>query len=213
MFSKGERFQQNLHQPYNLDIKKCIVEAWKIYKSNFILFSAYGFFIMLTSSVLAKYGSFITLTGLGVIPVLFSGFYYTADLVENGQSISISDFFIGFRQFGNLFLVGLVSSLFITIGTLFFILPGLYFLISYFFAIPFALFHGIDFWQALELSRKRIGVNLPIFIVFFFTLLIINLIGAMFLGLGLLVTVPLSFISIYKAFQSVVGTRGLNMHV
>lgn len=209
MFSKGEQFHQYLHQPYDLDIKKCIVEAWKIYKSNFILFSAFGLFVMLTVSLLAKYGSFITLTGLGLIPVLIAGFYYTANCVDRGLSFGFSDFFIGFKQFGNLFLVGLLSSVFVLVGTTFFVLPGIYFYISYTFAIPFALFHGINFWEAMELSRKRIWVNFTSFIVLFFSLLFLNLLGAIFFGVGLVITLPISFITIYKVFQNVVGTRSI----
>jgi uncharacterized membrane protein len=64
-----------------------------------------------------------------------------------------------------------------------------------------ALFGGFDFWTALEESRKLITVRWWKFFLFTLILIIINLLGIITLGLGLLVTVPITFYATYILFE------------
>lgn len=85
------------------------------------------------------------------------------------------------------------------------IIPGFYLLIAYTFAIAFVAARNFDFWEALESSRKVITKNWFSFFAFGIVLFLINVVGFLIFGIGLLVTVPVSQCAIAAAFQDIVG--------
>ncbi len=90
-------------------------------------------------------------------------------------------------------------------GFLLLIIPGIYFSISYLFAHLFVWFYDIPPAEALTLSRKMVSGN---FIQIFWIWLILlgfNLLGVLALGLGLLVTIPISACVIYALFDDIIG--------
>ena len=65
-------------------------------------------------------------------------------------------FFKGFNRALPILLLAIVSGLLIGIATLCFILPGIYLAIAYMFALPLLLDKNLDFWPAMETSRKLV---------------------------------------------------------
>ncbi len=61
--------------------------------------------------------------------------------------------------------------------------------------------------DALMNSAKIIKIKLPNWIGFFFMIFGINILGALALGVGLLVSMPVSMIAVYIAYERVVGTE------
>jgi uncharacterized membrane protein len=57
----------------------------------------------------------------------------------------------------------------------------------------------------MESSRKLISKNWFSFFAFALALFAINILGALLLGVGLLVTIPLSFCAIASAYADIVG--------
>jgi hypothetical protein len=141
-------------------------------------------------------------------PIFMAGFYIVAFKLAKGRSVTFSDFFRGFNNFLQIFLTNWVGSLLIVIGLILLVIPGIYLMVAYFFAIPLVIEKRLDFWTALETSRKVVTKQWFSFLGFGLLLFLVNLAGACLLGLGLLVTVPWTFCMITAAYEDVVG---LNM--
>ncbi len=76
----------------------------------------------------------------------------------------------------------------------------------YIFMPQFIIFRGMSFWDAMEASRKVVMKNYIQVVIFLIVLGIIIMIGAMICGLGLLVAIPVYFLSVYAAFEDIMGT-------
>jgi uncharacterized membrane protein len=77
--------------------------------------------------------------------------------------------------------------------------------IIYAFAIPFIIDQRIEFWPAMELSRKVVSRQWASFLLLFVLLGLLNFVGALLCGIGLLWTTPLWFCSIMAAYNQVIG--------
>jgi uncharacterized membrane protein len=77
--------------------------------------------------------------------------------------------------------------------------------IIYAFAIPFIVDQRIEFWPAMELSRKIVSRQWVSFLLLFFLLGLLNFVGALLCLVGLLLTTPLWFCSIMAAYDQVIG--------
>jgi hypothetical protein len=82
---------------------------------------------------------------------------------------------------------------------------AIYLSISYSFAIPLVIGQKMEFWPAMETSRKLIGQQWFAMFGFLFVLGLINLAGALACFLGLLITVPFTSCAIAAAYEHIVG--------
>jgi len=73
-----------------------------------------------------------------------------------GQAASVGDVFAGFSlALLQLLLAGLVSGILSTIAfACCLLLPGLYLFVAWIFSVPLVADKGLEFWSAMELSRK-----------------------------------------------------------
>ena len=136
---------------------------------------------------------------------LAAGFLLVAFYIESGRVIVFENFFDGFKHFAALLLFSLVSTVLIFVGFLALILPGIYLSVGYIFTPFFIVFRKMDFWQAMEASRKLVHPQWFSIFGFLMVLALINLLGFLALGVGLLITVPLSYCALYAAFDDIVG--------
>jgi uncharacterized membrane protein len=99
----------------------------------------------------------------------------------------------------------LVSGILTVLGIIALIIPGIYLGVGYIFAILFGVFGGFDFWTSMEYSRRLVHTNWWKFFGFFLVLLLLNIAGLLALLIGLLVTVPVTYLSIYVLFEDLTG--------
>ncbi|WP_425956638.1 hypothetical protein [Xylanimonas sp. McL0601] len=84
-------------------------------------------------------------------------------------------------------------------------LGGLAFIIFTVFAVPLVLDHGRPAFTAIGDSFRLVGKNFgPVFLLLL-ALLGINILGLIPIGLGLLITVPLSILAVAYAFRRITG--------
>lgn len=83
----------------------------------------------------------------------------------------------------------------------------MYLAVSYMFALHMAKFKELGPWESLEASRKLIGKNFGSFFLFALLGGLINLAGALLLLIGLLFTIPATYIAMYVAFDDMVKAR------
>lgn len=78
--------------------------------------------------------------------------------------------------------------------------------VLYIFTPLFIIYRQMGFWEAMEASRKVISKNYFPMLVFLIVLMVLNGLGALFCGVGLLITVPVFFLAVYVAFEDIMGT-------
>ena len=202
-----EKIQDLIQNGYEFDIGYYLNKGYEIFKENFGNFIGYTvlyLLIVIIGGSIPGIGAIVCI----VLPApLVAGFYIVARKINKDESYEFGDFFKGFDFFLNLFLSALISGIFVIVGLLLLIIPGLYLGVAYSFTYFFIIFHNMEFWPAMEASRKLITRNwFPVF-GFVLVLGIINLLGLLCLGVGLLFTIPLTCCAMYAAFEDVVGTE------
>jgi uncharacterized membrane protein len=115
--------------------------------------------------------------------------------------IDIKDFFDGFRFFLPAFLSSLLILAFSVVGLIFLIVPGLVILAMYMFTYHFMVDRNQDFWTAMESSRKLVSRDYFGFVLFGLLLGLINLAGVLFFGVGLLISLPVTWLALAQAYE------------
>ena len=87
------------------------------------------------------------------------------------------------------------------------IIPGVYLGVAYLFATYLVVDRRLDFWPAMELSRHTVNPRWFHYFAFMQLLALLNLAGALLLGLGLLVTIPVSFCAVTVAYADLFGLQ------
>jgi uncharacterized membrane protein len=208
----AERKLKELEQTgYRLRIKDYFNEAVELFKAET------GLFVLFTVVYLTAQGglNFVVpivgpLAAAVLTPPLSVGYYYAVYKIRNGQGLSLGDFFHGFNLITPLVVSSLIGGAISLIGLFFFILPGIYFGVAYSMASFFVVFFNMSGWDALEASRRLVHRQWWDVFVLVLAVVLLDVLGLIFLGVGLLVTVPLSNIMLYLFFEDVmsVGNEG-----
>jgi hypothetical protein len=177
-------------------------ELFKQYPGGFVGFTLVFLAVHFLLGSGRALGGFI---GMAVSAPLGVGFFVVAAGLVKGRTPVFQDFFAGFRFFLPLLLLSLVSSVFIVLGFILLIIPGVYLLIGYTFAPLLVVDRGLDFWPAMELSRRTVQGRWFSIVAFVLVLTLINLAGILCLGAGLLVTIPVSLCAWTAAYREIFG--------
>jgi len=197
-----ERADQLIEKGYETDIGNYISKGFKIFEKEVGLFIGYTALYFVISFV----SCFIPFASLLISGPLTAGFFIMAHKINKGEPYEFSTFFKGFDFFVPLLLFTLISVIFIALGTLALILPGIYLAVAYTFAIPFIIFAKMEFWDGMEVSRKMVTKNWWSIFGLLILLFLINLLGVLVLFVGLLFTIPVTYCAIYAAFDDIVGS-------
>ena len=200
-----------ISEGYRVKIGEYLDRGWEICKQKLGLFV--GFFVILVIIQIAL-GQIDERIGA---PVNFliscplnAGFFIAGLQIVKKQSTVIGDFFKGFKYFVPLVLANVLMLILIVLGVILLLIPGIYLSVSYLFTILLILDRRMDVWQAMETSRKIVTKRWFSVWGFSIVLGLINLGGALLLGLGLLVTVPLSACAIVAAYDDIIGVERTN---
>ena len=182
--------------------------SW-ISKSWDLLFSDLGSFILLALVyILVVSVASATIVGQFIVMgPLAVGLFYVAFKKMQGKAIQIGDISKGF----NFFVAAVISNILITIltaiGFTFCIIPGIIIAALYMFTPAFILDKNLDFWNAMEASRKVAQKHLFELSMFVIVLALINLLGLLVCVVGLLITFPLTILATAAAYEELVGTE------
>jgi uncharacterized membrane protein len=177
---------------------------FKQYPGGFVGFCLLYFIIQVTLHAIPFVGAVASLAVS--TPLLMGNFLVSAKLLQ-GQAPEFRDFFSGFQFFLPLLLLSLVAGTFIAIGTILLVIPGVYLAVAYLFATYLVIDRGLDCWPAMELSRRTVNPRWFGYFAFVLLLALLNLAGALALGVGLLVTIPLSFCTVTVLYAEIFGLQ------
>ncbi|MDH5509019.1 MAG: hypothetical protein OEZ32_01555 [Nitrospinota bacterium] len=135
-----------------MDVKKYAVEALDLLKDNI---NTIGFAALL-AGVITSLASVTIVGGVLVAGPLAGGMFYVIMDVNSGEPFDIKRLFDGFTQnMVPLVLASLVMSLFISLGFMFLIVPGILLTGYYIFTFLYIVDRDMDFWAAMEASRQE----------------------------------------------------------
>jgi len=198
-------FDKQLHTTCSVNVQDYIMQGWEMFRENIGEFTGFTLIIFAVSAVCSVFYSASPLVFSAIGAALSAGYTIAAFRLSSGQPILFNDFFRGFNYFLPLFLAALATSILVTIGFVLLLVPGIYLAVGYMFTNFLVIDYRMEFWQAMEMSRKIIARNWFAFFGFALVLLVLNLLGALALGVGLLVTLPVTSCAAAIAYKEIVG--------
>jgi hypothetical protein len=188
--------------PVQVDIKASFARAGELYKAHPFFFSLFMLLIVSIQGMVVIYvQAYMIVYSALLAPPLYAGFYLVANKISRGETVIYPDFFAGFRFWIPAAVISLLTQTLLALGLIALVIPGIYLAVSYLFAIPMGIFGGLDPWSAMEWSRKLITRNWWRFFGLLLVLVLLNLLGFLLAGIGLLFTIPFTFLVIYSVFE------------
>jgi len=194
---------QILARDYTIDIGGCIGRGWQLVKSDFWLLIGVSFVGGLIAS-----GCGVPFLGLIIGGPMMGGVYALYLKRIRGQPAAFGDAFIGFSTaFVPLMLAMLIKGLLTGLGCLLCILPGVYLAVSWVFVLPLVVDKKIDFWPAMELSRKVITKHWWLMFGFLIVCALVALAGLIACCVGIFVSVAIAQAAMMYAYEDIFGAQ------
>ena len=190
-------------QGYEFRMGDYISRGFDLFKADVGLFVLFTLLAIVISAILAS-------TFVGNILVqgpISMGYAIIAHRIAMKKGYEFGDFFKGFEFFVPLLVASLLTSIFTAIGFIFLIIPGIYLAVAYSGTNFLVVFRKMDFWEAMETSRKLVSKEWFSFFGFMIVLGLINLLGVICLGVGLLFTIPITACAVYAAYADIAGVK------
>jgi hypothetical protein len=190
-------------EKYEIRIGDALKEAWTIFSK------APEIFVTIIFGILA---AFFVLTHLPLVGPLFgllvgtlgpAAFYAAAEEGRRNGKISFESLKSLVPIAPQLLMLFVVKGILIGVGLMLFVLPGIYLAVIFVFAELFVVLEGKNFLDALT-SSKELATQSPLSVLglcIFLSLLAGS--GALLIGLGLLVTVPVAVLTLYCVFRHI----------
>ena len=194
---------------YRVDIGDCFSRSWNLVKDNFWLLVGATALI----SVISLGMQFIP--ALGHAAAVLFGFLLWGglDLLFlrrlRGKPAEVGDVFAGFSlAFVPLMLASVVAHVLTFVGFLLLVAPGIYLLVAWWMFVPLLILDkGLEFWAAMELSRKVVNKHWwPCFGLFLLSCLV-GLVGSLACGVGIFFTLPIAVGATVCAYEDIFGKR------
>jgi uncharacterized protein DUF4339 len=216
---------------YDLDIGDCISRGWALVKKNFWSVVGVNFLVFLVIMAFNQLTGLITRpiieqmvqqrqfsaggTAVFLLVIVLSAPVYMilmAGLMKyflkliRGEQASVGDAFSGFGPMaGQLILLGLVLNVLVLIGYALCIIPGIFLQVAWLFAITLVIDRKMDFWDAMELSRKMVCKHWWIVFAFFIVYSLVVVSGILACCVGILVTMPIGIAAMLFAYETIFG--------
>ncbi|MFH1429359.1 MAG: hypothetical protein ABIH39_06415 [Candidatus Margulisiibacteriota bacterium] len=182
-----------------VQIEKWLKDGWVLYRDNFLNFiSIYAIYI-LAGLVAQK----VLMLHLIIMPPLFGSIIIITLQKIRGTEIDVKNMTLGFSFFLPLLISSSIIGLGIFLGMIFFVIPGLIVYALYIFTVPLIVDQKLDFWPAMEASRKKIMEDPFGFIIFGTMLMALIILGVLVLGVGMLLTMPVAINALVYAYIEV----------
>jgi tRNA A-37 threonylcarbamoyl transferase component Bud32 len=195
--------RQILARNYNLDIGRCLRRGWSLVRHDF--WPVVGITALIWLLARAANSAVV---GIVVGGPLMGGLQLYFLRKIRGQQAGMETAFGGFSiAFLQLFLVYLVTIVLTVAGFVCLILPGLYLWVAWMFASTLVIDKRLEFWPAMELSRKTVSKHWWKFLGFAIVLLLVKLAGILAFFVGFLVAVPVAVAATMYAYEDIFNVQ------
>lgn len=178
-------------------------DAWVLFKRYSIGFIFFTLIIFVINAILF----FVPVVGILALlflnPAFLGGYIIVAQRLKREEKVNFKLLFKGFRYTFALFTAIFVPFLIVILGLIIFVIPGLFIGGIFILAPCFVIFERKRKWQSLLESYHITMKNKMIFISLFGLMFLLNLAGAALFGLGLLVTIPFTYLTCFSAYSTI----------
>ena len=195
---------QYLERRAPIDISSALSRGWALVRDNLVLLAGATVLAWLVTFALA----FVPILGWVVGFVVLGGLDYVFLRRIRGQDVEIGDVFAGFNlAFVNLTMAGLVKWLLTSLGLFLCILPGIYLVVGYTFALPLVIDKRLEFWTAMEVSRRVVHEHWWSMFALLIVLALLAFAGFLVCGVGAVITVPVASAALMFVYEDLFGAR------
>jgi hypothetical protein len=197
-----------LARDYQLDIGSCLSRGWDALKPRYVNAIGTTALLLLINLVLwlAQYPGFVA--SLILTGALYGGFRGFFLKIVRGQAVKMGDLFAGFSiVFVPLMLAGIVQTLLTCAGLVLLIIPGVYLAVAWSFTYYLIVDRKMEFWAAMELSRKRVSRHWFALFGLSVVCLVVVLAGALLMGVGVLLTIPVAAAAHAVAYEDLFNPK------
>lgn len=196
-----------LARDYRVDIGDWFSRAWRLLQEEFWLLVGATAVILVLSFGVASVPVIGTVANLLLGFVLWGSLDWLFLKRVRGQMADMSDAFAGFSlAFVPLMLGGLVIQVLTAVGFLLCILPGIYLFVIWWVFVPLLIIDKrLDFWPAMELSRKVVNQHWWQIALLVLVVLAVGMGGLVLFGVGIFVTLPLTIGATVYAYEEIFG--------
>ncbi|MFV2032765.1 MAG: hypothetical protein ACC663_09735 [Gammaproteobacteria bacterium] len=152
-------------------------------------------------------GSLIQMVASLAIMPMFIGIHIMGMRHAENKSVSVGSIFGYFNRAPRVILCYLLMTIMIMLGMVLLILPGIYLMFAYMFALPLVVEKNMPAWRALETSRK--ALTRKWFSIFGVLLLIglVNSLAILTLGIAWVWTIPWSVLTMSMIYTRLFGAE------
>jgi uncharacterized membrane protein len=188
-----------LQRQVSIDISSALSRGWALVRDHMP--------VLVGATVL---GWLITV-GLAAVPVLgwivgfilLGGMDYMLLRRIRGEEVQLGDMFDGFnRSLLDLTMAGLVKWLLTCLG----LLPGIYLAVGYVFALPLVIDKKMEFWTAMEVSRRVVHEHWWSVFALLIVLGLVVFAGFLLCGVGEIIAIPVSSAALMYVYEDLFGT-------
>jgi len=209
-----------LSRGYQLNIGSCLSRGWALVWGDFWPIVGISALIIVLWAVANSSGAVFSsgngkttaegsFLGLLVCGPLLGGLCLFFLKKIRGETTTVETAFSGFsNRFLHLFLGFFVPAVLMALGFICLILPGIFLAVAWMFTLPLVIDKGIDFWSAMELSRKTVTKHWWKFLGFAIIFLLLGLAGLLVFLVGFFIAVPIAMASLMYAYEDLFGTAG-----
>ena len=189
-----------LARDYTVKVGDWIGRGWELVKSDFWLLVGASF----VAGLIAGAGAI----GLVLGGPMMGGLYALYLKKSRGQTATFGDAFLGFSvAFVPLMLARIVCGLLTGLGLVLCLAPGIYLAVSWAFTLPLVIDKKMDFWAAMELSRKTVAKHWWAVFGFLIVCALVMVAGLAACCVGVFVTAAIAEAALIYAYEDIFGSR------
>lgn len=187
-----------------LNYTELVQSSWTVISSQL------GLIAGLSLVFLMGWGGVCTIPFLGwpLSNLLMVGYIACLQRARKGQAFDFDDFLWGFQnmnRFLNVLLLNILTTVMVVVGTLCFVIPGIYLFVSLFLATVFLVRDDVDAIEAIRRSYYATKQNWWFMCGLVLLIGVLNVVGALSLLVGVLITAPLSMLVLIFASEALSG--------
>ena len=138
--------------------------------------------------------------GIIVIPAWMAGYLEVMKKLYHGENVEFGDFLKHMNKLGNLWVAFILVYLGIAIGSMLLVLPGIAVAILWSMTFFLIIDRDMDAISAMKASWERVKEEFWMMLALVLVLAIINSIGGMLFGVGVLLTMPFMMFVMWAAY-------------
>jgi|WetSurMetagenome_2_1015567.scaffolds.fasta_scaffold02883_3 hypothetical protein len=199
--------EEILARDWHITVGSCVSRGWELIRNDFWMLVGAS----IVATLIASGGFIPYLSGVLALVIggpMIGGLYSLFLRKIRHQAASFADIFLGFSvAFVPLMLTSLISGILAGLGLLLCILPGIYLGVSWIFSVALVMDRNMDFWPAMELSRKVVSKHWWLAFGLAIVIGLIAILGLLACFIGILVTIAIAEASLMYAYEDIFGPR------